>query len=77
MFCTSSSSSDWDLRYFSCISWMSQERQHPYLWVTKRDTYLVLLLPLITLLFETCNLPLKMFRLYVHLPQPTEYLRVS
>ena len=70
MFCTSSSSSDWDLRYFSCISWMPQERQHPYLWVTKRDTHLVLLLPLIALLLQSLYASLELLRLDIDLSQP-------
>ena len=78
MFATSSSSSVWDLRYFSCISCTSdistiiRQRRAPgpaqHAWAAK--AHLVLLLPLVALLLEPLHAPLEFLRLDVHLPQP-------
>lgn len=69
MFCTSSSSSALDCLYFSCAS--CGGNQTAMLKEEARgDAHLVLLLPLITLLLDTGDLPLKVLRLDIDLPQP-------
>ena len=79
MLATSSSSSRFDSRYFSFASWNQEARQ----WMAASGTgwsiarseddvmYLVLLLPLVTLLFKTRNLPLEMLSLDINLSQPS------
>jgi hypothetical protein len=73
MFATSSSSSAFDLRYFSCIS-CARFTINDARWCNER-TYLVLLLPLIAVLLSTRYLAFEMLCLDIYLSESVTDMR--